>query len=238
MPGYLAKYSGLALAALRQEGWWHTAADLLAEVLFDLRHGTETTLPREPEPGDSSTVALRDAVQYQGANPRVTRALLDALPPAARAARFVDFGCGKGRVLLLAAEAGFTQLTGVEFDPALAQAARWNLLRRARPGSTSRSEVLTMDATRCAIPEEPAVLFFYNPFGGETLRQVVANIARRARASREPLWVVYLNPKGLAVFTAAGLAVSHETRRDGRLMGVVLTPGGNDGHGKADARRA
>lgn len=198
----------------------------MAEVTFDLRHGTETTLPREPDAGDVSATALNDAVQYQGANPRITRALLDALPPAARTARFVDFGCGKGRVLLLAAEAGFTRLTGVEFSPALAEAARRNLLRYSRTRPPVHHEVLTMDAASYVIPEEPVVLFFYNPFGGETLRRVVANIEQRARANGGNLWVVYLNPKGLAEFTAAGLVTSHETRRAGRLLGVVLTPRG------------
>ena len=40
---------------------------------------------------------------------------------------FIDFGCGKGKVLLLAAELPFQRIIGIEFSPALARVAEENL---------------------------------------------------------------------------------------------------------------
>ena len=44
-----------------------------------------------------------------------------SLPPGSG---FVDFGCGKGRVLLLAAGFGFARITGVEFAKELCDIAK------------------------------------------------------------------------------------------------------------------
>ncbi|HVY69306.1 MAG TPA: class I SAM-dependent methyltransferase, partial [Verrucomicrobiae bacterium] len=202
----------------------HSAAEIMAELAFDWRHGVETTVPRELDTLAVSSPAVGDGVQYQGASPRAVAGLLAALPPEARAARFIDFGCGKGRVLLLAAEAGFERLTGIEFAPALAAEARRNLQRsrRVRPGI--QAEVLTLDAAEYAIPTGPVALFFYNPFGGETLRRVVENVWKRANQKKESLWIIYLNPKGLAVFEEAGFRIFKETRHREKVTGAILVP--------------
>jgi SAM-dependent methyltransferase len=217
----IAKYSGFAIASMRQTGVWRNLSDLLSEVIFDLRHGVETCVPRELSSLDIASPALKDGVQYQASNPRLVRVLIDALPSEARAARFVDFGCGKGRVLLLAAEAGFTRLTGIEFSPALAHAARQNLGRVL--SLNIKHEVLTIDAASFTIPDEPVVLFFYNPFGGETLDRVLDNIRRRIESSSAKIWVIYLNPKWIESFRGAGLVVRHAIGNNCDITCVILT---------------
>ncbi len=218
----ILKYSGFAVTTLWKQGVWHATANLVAEIAFDLGHGVETIVPREVEADGLANSEPSDAVQYQGANPRLVRALLRTLPPTARKARFVDFGCGKGRALLLAAEAGFTRLIGIERSPALAKVTEQNLQRSRRLAASVGREVLCMDAQYFSLPAGPLVLFFYNPFNGETLDCVVTNVQARMLAEADDLWVVYLNPKGLATFRAAGLKVCHELRRHGELLGAVL----------------
>lgn len=219
----LSKYIGFAWDTVRHQGLRHSVGDVMAELAFDWRHGVETMVPRELESLDIEAPSIGDGVQYQGANPRLVRNILEALPPEARSAEFVDFGCGKGRVMLLAAEMGFEKLTGIEFSPHLAEFARGNLSKSRRMGQTVEHTVLTMDATEYVVPETPVVLFFYNPFGGETLRRVVMNIRRRLAQQPRDLWVVYVNPKGLAVFSQTGMKAIYSERRRERLMGVILS---------------
>ena len=45
---------------------------------------------------------------------------------------FVDFGCGKGRVLFLAARYRFARIIGVELSERMAEQARRNLAREPR----------------------------------------------------------------------------------------------------------
>lgn len=78
---------------------------------------------------------------------------------------FVDVGCGKGKILLLAAEYGFERIIGLEISPQLCEIAQQNVdaFRERRPNSASRTVVCTNildyqfkgDETDC---------FLYSPF--------------------------------------------------------------------------
>ena len=217
-----AKYAGFAWRAFRQNGWWHTLADLAAECWFDLRRGTETFRPRELDRLRVPSAAVADGVQYQAANPRLVRELLSWIPAAARGATFVDYGCGKGRVLLLAAEAGFPNLAGVEFAPELAAICEANLRRRRGRASRAEVSVRVQDAAEFELPAGPLVVFLYNPFHGETLSRVVARLRQHAEAEEQSVWILYVNPRELPTFTAAGFVVTKAVSRRGLTLGVLL----------------
>jgi hypothetical protein len=52
------------------------------------------------------------------------------------------------------------------------------------------ARVVAGDAAEFAFPVEPLVVYFYNPFSCEVMRQVMANLGRVA----VPVYVVYKNP--------------------------------------------
>lgn len=203
--------AAFAWRTLRRQGFLETVADLASEVAFDLRMGCVTLIPSSRP----SAALPTDAVQYQGASPRLVRELFRRLPEEARRGVFVDYGSGKGRGLLLAAEAGFHGLVGVEMDPELVADCRRNLDRR---GLVAR--LCVEDAARFAIPSEALVAFLYNPFTGPTLTEVAQRLA--GHAERHPVWVVYVNPVGLDTFLRSGFTVRERVLRGGSAAGVVL----------------
>ena len=203
--------AAFAWRTLRRQGFLETFADLVSEVAFDLRTGCMTLIPSSRP----SAALPADAVQYQGASPRLVRELFRRLPDQARRGVFVDYGSGKGRGLLLAAEAGFQGLVGVEMDPALVDDCRRNLDRR---GLDAR--LCVEDAARFAIPSQVLVAFLYNPFTGSTLTEVARRLADHAE--RHPVWVVYVNPVGLDTFLRSGFTVRERVLRGGSAAGVVL----------------
>jgi predicted RNA methylase len=188
-----------------------TVKDLASEVSFDLRMGCVTLIPS----ARPSAALPADAVQYQGASPRLVRELLRRLPDEARRGVFVDYGSGKGRCLLLAAEAGFKALVGVEMDPALVADCRRHL---GRSGVDAR--LCVEDAARFQVPSQPLVAFLYNPFTGPTLAEVARRLA--AHAERHAVWVVYMNPVGLETFLHSGFTVRERIHRGGTEAGLVL----------------
>src|SRR6185436_10035090 len=68
---------------------------------------------------------------------------------------FVDFGSGKGRVLLLAAQFPMKRVVGVEFSPQLCQVARQNIeaFRRSHP-RIAPIEVVESDAALYSIKDD------------------------------------------------------------------------------------
>ena len=115
---------------------------------------------------------------------------------------FIDFGCGKGKVLLLAAELPFKQIIGVELSSKLMQVAEENLrshLSRTRTvGNPIR--LACMDASEFQLPREATICYFYNPFKEEVMRKVLENIRRSLAAVPRELYVLYLYPIHHALF--------------------------------------
>ena len=101
---------------------------------------------------------------------------------------FVDFGCGKGRVVHQAARRPFRRVVGVEISPVLAEAARSGLAARRHRHRCRDVEIVAADVTAFRVPDDLTVAYFYSPFRGRTfeslLRRIVESIERNPRRVR------------------------------------------------------
>lgn len=113
--------------------------------------------------------------------------LLRRLAPA-RSDVFLDYGCGKGRALVVAATFPFSQAIGIELSASLATDARYNLQRARGRFQCPRVEVWQGDATGYVVPDDATIAYFNNPFSGAVLAKVLeqlrASLARRPRVLR------------------------------------------------------
>jgi 2-polyprenyl-3-methyl-5-hydroxy-6-metoxy-1,4-benzoquinol methylase len=64
-------------------------------------------------------------------------------------ATFIDIGCGKGRVLLMAAEHGFRKIIGIDFAADLCLTARGNV-EQYRRCSDNSAAATTSSTHRCS----------------------------------------------------------------------------------------
>ncbi len=127
---------------------------------------------------------------YQPTEPALFREMMDSLPIDFREFTFVDLGSGKGRTLLMASEYPFRRIVGVEILPELDRAAQENIHEFKSPAQQcTQIESVCADAREFQFPEEPLVLYLFNPLPEAALRQVI----RRLERSATPLWVVYHN---------------------------------------------
>jgi len=137
-------------------------------------------------------------LEYQSHHPAIIRAGLRSLEIRHQDFTFVDFGCGKGRVLLVASEFPFRRIIGVEFAPQLAEAARQNLKTyRAKNQKCLEIEAITGDATAYELPPEPQVLYFYSPFALSVMEKVVHNIEVSLQKSPRDLLVLFSGVLGM-----------------------------------------
>jgi SAM-dependent methyltransferase len=177
---------------------WH----LFNEWRADRSFGIETRRTIGLDGLELSSARHADSVLYQATPYPAIRKAIASLPPVPLGGyTFVDLGCGKGRALVVAGAAGFGRVVGVELDAGLAAKARDNLSRAARRGSLrSSTEVLMIDAANLVPPEGPLVVYLHNPFGEETLRDVVSALDASWREQPRPILAVYYNPVHDALF--------------------------------------
>jgi SAM-dependent methyltransferase len=207
---YAASYEGYFAATRRLLGvLWEFARDSTPQRLrqrygdadYDWDYRVNTT---------SGAVGWRDRLlgmfhsAYQPTEPAAFHEMLNRLQqePVSdqttlnfRDFTFVDLGSGKGRTLLMASDYPFRRIVGVELLSSLHKIAQENL-RQYKSASQKcfALESVCADATLFAFPDEPLVLFLFNPFPESGMRQVFANLERSLRAHPRPVFVIYHNP--------------------------------------------
>ncbi len=145
-----------------------------------------------------------------------------AVPPAARAATFIDLGAGKGRAVLSAARRSYSRVIGVEFAAELAAIASENVA--AAGHDTARVRIVEGDACEFALPDGPLLVFLFNPFGPPVIDRVAARIADAAARRDAPIHVAYLNPVHASVFAANPSFVSVRKPWRARLALAAFSP--------------
>jgi SAM-dependent methyltransferase len=108
---------------------------------------------------------------------------------------FIDFGCGKGRIVFLAARYPFKRVIGVEFSEELSKIARENVERARKYLRSGDVEIVTCDALDYEIPDDVTVAFFANPFTGETFETVIRRLLGSVDRRPRPLRIVYHTPE-------------------------------------------
>jgi SAM-dependent methyltransferase len=108
---------------------------------------------------------------------------------------FIDFGCGKGKALLLASRLPFRQIVGVELWSELFTVAEKNLKSYTGKRLCNTFRLHRMDATEFPIPSEPGIYYFFDPFREEVMRKVLDNMRRSLAAAPREAYVVYCEPE-------------------------------------------
>lgn len=130
---------------------------------------------------------------YMPIAPRTFFRTIRALPVAPDGFTFIDFGCGKGRALLLAGTLGFRRVLGIEHAPELARIANRNIADWRGPRPTADISAICVDATRFVLPEEPLILYFYGPFDDPALLEAVLKpIVASLRSRPRPAYLVFV----------------------------------------------
>ena len=153
----------------------------LGDRFWEKRLGIDTQGRRQ--------IAYRDAHRYESVPYHVCFKIFDWLE-AGPADVIVDVGSGKGRVLCTAALRPIRKAIGIEIDPELHAIAEANVrqirLRRAP------IHLFCQSATEYDF-EGVTIVCFFNPFGGETMRRVLANLQKSIEADPREVRIVYLN---------------------------------------------
>jgi SAM-dependent methyltransferase len=137
---------------------------------------------------------------YQPTEPELFREMLEALARQPNLSwadfTFIDLGSGKGRTLLMASDYPFRLIVGVELLPALDQITQENLSQyKSESQQCFALESICADATEFPLPEEPLVLYLFNPFPLAGLRRVIAALERSLHDHPRTVYVLYHNPQ-------------------------------------------
>lgn len=185
---------------MKRLSWWLFRARLRLEDpksrAWDARHGVDTAaeVPLGAAGVAAGAVARGNAVYRVTWGGLIDQALkaLDVTDHGRWT--FVDYGSGKGKAMLMAADYPFARIVGVEYAPALHETAVANCraYRGARQQCRALEPVLG-DVLAYEPPPGPLAVFMCNPFDAATLGAVFDRWRARTAAGERELRVIYCN---------------------------------------------
>ena len=151
-------------------------ADRIHELVYDRWYGLDTVELVELEQLNLDEADQKAGNQYQPTGVRTIRKILRHLGKYKKT-HLVDFGSGKGQVLIEADRMGYEHVEGVEFSGELHQIARSNLEILERRGKLKRMpRLLEMDARDYYPGEAINLFYFFNPFMGTVLDNILQSL--------------------------------------------------------------
>ena len=189
--------------SVASSGLGRTLADIVVQKLlyrpdgdhsFDREFGTETSGSKDPSELGIVDPALREkAILYLPSPPSVTRWMLRNAGIDHSRFSFVDLGCGKGRVLLVASELPFIRVVGVDISSELCEVARRNAAAFHPPTRLCHDiQVANADATQFDFPTGDLLIHLYHPFAPELTYRIFERLGASLRDQPRRVVVAYL----------------------------------------------
>ncbi len=140
----------------------------------------------------------------------------------------VDFGCGKGRVLIVAARHHFTKITGIDFAKELCEIAKENITKNQFRYPNAKFIVRHMDAADYVVEDDDDVFFFYNPFNHLVLIKVIRSIQASLKTNPRKVYIIYLFPQLKILFEKTGFTeIFHYKKMDTEEVSILTNVEGN-----------
>jgi hypothetical protein len=163
---------------------------------FDAKFGVDTRGIIELDKLTIDSRNIDHGVHYEQTKPTDFATLINHLALKFEDFIFVDFGSGKGRVLLMASDYPFRKIIGIEFAQELFKAAQQNLRTYRSERQQCRTfELHCLDAVEYQVLPENTVFYFYNPFDEVVMKVVLTKIYQSLLEHPREAFILYCNSR-------------------------------------------
>jgi SAM-dependent methyltransferase len=192
------------------------------EIRGDRHYGIHTTGKDELKSLERKGIDISHATLYMPSSYNVLEKLMKEIIKYPSNKSFLDIGCGKGRVMVVAAEYGFTRIIGIDFSKEFCEYAKQvTRTYRARHPQVHFSVKLA-DASYYTIDPDTTTIFLFNPFDEVITAHVVDNIIRSQQDHPRTIRILYVNPVHVNLFLERSFVDIFHFRRLHFFEGCIL----------------
>lgn|GEM_PF-486848 len=181
---------------LNKDGLSNTTKRVMSsffDYLVDLKYGTDTFSWVDLDDLKIDGNKKKRAKMYQPTCTLPLRRLLKKLNISPGKV-FVDLGCGKGLVLLVASEFGFKEARGIELSPVLCDIAIKNCsIYKEKTRAGADFVVFMSDVIDYGLSDDEDVFYLFNPFDEYVLERALNNITASLQRRNREVLIIYRN---------------------------------------------
>lgn len=191
------------------------------EAKGEKKYGIDTTGADELKKLEKRGIDIEHATIYMPISYPIVEELFQQLGKRS-ISHFLDIGCGKGRVLCVAAHHGCNKITGIDFSRELCDEARMNcnLTKKTFPGL--QFTILNNDAFYFDIPLDVDCIFLFNPFDAVIMSGVAENILISYEQHPRDIIILYANPLWKEELIRIGFKQVYHVQKMKYLEAVIL----------------
>jgi len=200
---------------------WLAFFILYHDIRGAIKYGIRTFAPVKLTDLTITNADITKSSPYEAVNYYMLEKLLNEFRKLSQATSIVDLGSGKGRVMVVAAYFGFTQITGIDFAKELCEEASANMKKIEKDYPVIAWKVITANVLDYKILPEDSVFFMFNPFAEETLASFLDKLEESCRLFPRKIYVLYASPLHTSTLQKRGydIVYSHSLMN---LKGVIL----------------
>lgn len=174
------------------------------EIRGERKYGIDTIKIDRLQDEKIESENLLHASIYQASNYYLIEKAFDYLKSEKVNYALLDYGCGKGRILVVAAHYGFKNITGIDFSKLFCIEAEANVEKIKSKFPATNFNIICADAAVYKIENYQNAFFFFNPFDEVVLLKVVKNLLFSLKEFPRKIYVIYINPLHKEIFLSAG----------------------------------
>ena len=197
----------------------------IGDEISERRYGVSTSQNIYLNDLDIDEELKKHAAFYAPTQYSILKSLLGRVDQARFGKAFVDYGCGRGRVLMVAARFGFLDLTGIELSASLSAYAK-TVMAEVEQRYEVSTTILCVNATEYKVPATTSVLYFYNPFDETVMRPVIDNIMASLRENPRDMCVIYAHDLHGEIFIEHGFTPTYSLEQGGVRSRIYIRSSG------------
>ena len=162
---------------------------------FDLRYGIDSSQNVSLDKLNFQITNKTEGMEYGTIAPYFIQKILE-LVKFDTSDIFVDLGCGKGRVLLIASKFNFKKIIGIEFSPELYLIAQKNIGNCLSNNhfNTEKINLIQKDVLDYVFNHHETVFYLYNSFSIKILKRFCDQIKGSLIINPRRIIIIYVNP--------------------------------------------
>ena len=166
---------------------------------------------------------LREASIYQPINYYIAEWLFDQLDKTEiENNAILDAGCGRGRVMAMAASYGFNKIYGIDVSPALCHQATKNMHTLTPLYPSNSFTVICEDARNMVISPDISIIFMFNPFTATIMKPFMEKVMESIQQRPRKITMLYANPECKEILIEKGFKQTATKQKLTWLQGSVF----------------
>ena len=184
------------------------------------KYGSNTLIPVELKHLTITHGDIKNSSRYEAVSFYMVEQLLSAFRKISVETSIVDLGCGKGRMMMVAAHFGFKNITGIDFAKEMCQQAMANMTKTEKNFLDITWRVINQDVEEYNIAPGDSVFFMFNPFEAPVLKNFLTKLNVSCQQFPRSTYFIYASPQHQQLLLDDGYAIVYQKQKM-HLKGII-----------------